>query len=493
MNRTASLFEPHEIGSRVGKAEFEAALPELRVRLLNAQFDLRVADFSVLLLLAGDDLQGVDELLDVLHEWMDARYMGTHVFQRPTERGLERPHLFRYWSALPPRGCIGIYVGGWAAEAVREAVEEREDGVDRRRLEHIRRFEQTLVADGTLLLKVWVHLPKAEQRKRLKKAKKDPDQARLPDGAWQLNDDYPLAIEASAELLSETDSADAPWMIVEGTDARHRNLSVARALAAALEARLAAPRGTPIPSPALPAPPDLLATVDLTAELAVDAYRKQRDELQGRLWRLWREARAANRSAVLVFEGWDAAGKGGCIRRITGPLEARDYRVVPIGAPSEEERAHHYLWRFWRQLPRAGHIVIFDRSWYGRVLVERVEGLAREDEWHRGYAEINEFEEQLDDHGIAIVKFWLHLDPDEQLRRFRAREKTPYKKYKITDEDYRNRDRWGDYVAAANEMLARTSVGHAPWHLVASTDKRWARVRVLEETCRALERIVKTS
>ncbi|MHC5023876.1 MAG: hypothetical protein ACYTGG_08180, partial [Planctomycetota bacterium] len=199
------------------------------------------------------------------------------------------------------------------------------------------------------------------------------------------------------------------------------------------------------------------------------------------------QARDAGVTTVLVFEGWDAAGKGGVIRRITGSMSAADYTVVPIAAPTDEERDHHYLWRFWRKLPRAGRMIIFDRSWYGRVLVERVEGFARPDEWRRAYAEINDFEQQLAGRGYVVQKFWLHLDPDEQLRRFESRAKTPYKKYKLTDEDYRNRERWDDYVAAANEMIARTSAREAPWHVIPANDKRWARVETLKILCAALQ------
>ena len=201
--------------------------------------------------------------------------------------------------------------------------------------------------------------------------------------------------------------------------------------------------------------------------------------LQGRLARLSRLANRQGRSTVAVFEGWDAAGKGGAIRRLTAPLDARLYRVTPIAAPTDEERAHHYLWRFWRAIPRAGLVSIYDRSWYGRVLVERVEGFAREDEWSRAYLEINDFEEQLARFGIIVVKYWLHISPEEQLRRFREREKTAWKRHKITEEDWRNRKRWSAYETAVGDMVARTSTAHAPWTLVPANDKKVARVEVL--------------
>jgi AMP-polyphosphate phosphotransferase len=216
-------------------------------------------------------------------------------------------------------------------------------------------------------------------------------------------------------------------------------------------------------------------------------YDKQLEHLQGRLNALFAKLKKRGRSAIAMFEGWDAAGKGGAIRRVTGALDARDYRVIPIAAPTDEEKQHHYLWRFWRHLPGHGGMSIYDRSWYGRVLVERVEGFCREDEWQRAYNEINDFEEQLVERGIVVAKFWLHIDPNEQLRRFKEREKTEFKRYKITEEDYRNRSKWPEYAVAVHDMVERTSTDIAPWHLVGANDKRVARLDVLEHLCHRIE------
>jgi polyphosphate kinase 2 (PPK2 family) len=236
---------------------------------------------------------------------------------------------------------------------------------------------------------------------------------------------------------------------------------------------------------------NVVASVDLSSSIGYDEYKEELRDLQERLRETAERARRKGVSAVFAFEGWDAAGKGGAIRRIMAALDARDYRTVPVAAPTEEEKAHHYLWRFWRQIPRDGQIVLFDRTWYGRVLVERVEGFARDDEWRRAYAEINDFEDQLVEHGMVVCKFWLHISADEQLRRFEAREKTPYKKYKIGEEDYRNRGKWDEYVAAIDEMVARTSSPLAPWHLIPASDKRFARVAILRTVCEALRAGVK--
>jgi polyphosphate kinase 2 (PPK2 family) len=231
----------------------------------------------------------------------------------------------------------------------------------------------------------------------------------------------------------------------------------------------------------------VLDLVDLTKTLDDAAYEKKLGRYWRRLAKLSRKSHRVGLSAVVAFEGWDAAGKGGVIRRLTKPLDAARYRVVPTAAPTEEERAHHYLWRFWRRLPRAGHWTLFDRSWYGRVLVERLEGFASEEEWRRAYSEINDFEELIVHRGLLLLKFWIHISPEEQLRRFKAREKVPFKKYKITPEDYRNRERWNAYELAAEEMVQRTSTGYARWHLVPGNDKRWARIQVLKVVCRELE------
>jgi polyphosphate kinase 2 (PPK2 family) len=228
--------------------------------------------------------------------------------------------------------------------------------------------------------------------------------------------------------------------------------------------------------------------VDLTERIEPKAYSRELKSLQSRLnalsWKTWER----KKTCVALFEGWDAAGKGGAIRRVNRALDARLYRVVQIAAPTDEERAHHYLWRFWRGLPRAGHITLYDRSWYGRVMVERVEGLAHEEDWRRSYREINAFEEQLCDHGITLLKFWMHISPEEQLRRFREREQTPHKAHKITEEDWRNREKWDEYRAAVNEMVAKTSTSEAPWTLVAGDDKRLARVQVLRTFVEAFEK-----
>jgi polyphosphate:AMP phosphotransferase len=342
-----------------------------------------------------------------------------------------------------------------------------------------------------------MHLGREPQKKRLQSLEKDPLQSwRVTKQDWKHWKMYGDFVSAAERIIARTSTAHAPWKIIEGADRRFRSLEVGTRLLEAITGRLAEsaePETGPDPAPATDESVSgsrilVLSSLDLTRKLEKKDYTRRRDELQARLNLLHRKARDRKITAALVFEGWDAAGKGGAIRRITPALDARDYRVIQIGAPSDEEKAHHYLWRFWRHLSRAGRFMIFDRSWYGRVLVERVEGFARQREWQQAYKEINDFEEQLVEHGIVLVKFWLHISPEEQERRFQARAKIPFKRWKLTAEDWRNREKWGRYELAVNDMVERTSTPIAPWVLVEAEDKRYARVKVLESVCEALER-----
>lgn len=490
------MFEAVEIGNTLSKDAYKAQIPDLRVDLINAQYDLQAADFPVIILLAGNDRIGCNALLHTLHDLMDSRYMQTNALGHVTPEELEHPRFWRYWRALPQRGQIGVFLGAWPLNAIHDYMNGslKKSGLERR-LEHIRRFEQDLVADGALLLKFWLHLPKRVFKKRLKAAKKNPREVwQIEAEDWQAYKVYDKAIKVAEHVVRQTDTGEAPWQLIESTDARYRDATVGQAILAALSQRLHRPDDDREPKRtsvstgcdhhALPS--TILDTVDLSKSLSRSDYRHQRTTYQGQLNRLSDRAAAQGLSSVIVFEGWDAAGKGGVIRRLTAAMDPEIYHVFPVSAPTPEELAHPYLWRFWRRLPRAGDVTIFDRSWYGRVLVERVEGFASVSEWQRAYSEINDFEEQLCDSGIVLLKFWLHIDPDEQLRRFQDRETMPYKKYKITEEDYRNRDQWPLYEQAVHDMILRTSTEYAPWYLIPSNNKRWARIEVLKTYCQAL-------
>ena len=493
------MLEVSEVGNKVSKEEFKAAVPELRLGLINAQYDLREADFPVIIWIAGDDRIAANETVNRLNEWMDSRFADTRVFADPTPEEDERPALWRLWRSLPPKGRASFFVGGLMRAANMRAEGEIGEPEFSTWLRHISEMQDALVADGALILKFFLHTPAKVQRKKLKKAEKDPESGwQVDDRDWAALDQMGPVLPIAERILRETSGPGAPWVIVESTNARYRDITVARTILAAIEARLAAPaanNGGPAVAESVfgdfDSAANVLSGVDLTQKLERDEYKAQLAEQQAKLHKLSIEARKRGVSTVLAFEGWDAAGKGGVIRRVTQALEAGDYRVIPVAAPTEEERKYHYLWRFWRSLPQSGKFVIFDRTWYGRVLVERLEGFATPAEWQRAYDEINDFESQLVERGYYVAKFWLHVSPEEQLARFQAREETSYKKHKITEEDYRNRERWDDYVKAVDQMVLRTTSDRAPWHVIPADNKQFARVATLKAINKGLARALR--
>jgi polyphosphate:AMP phosphotransferase len=480
------MWETAELGLKISKAEYEAQVPGLRYELLKAQRQLRETPIPVVVVLAGDDGPARDQVLDRLYEWLDARYLDVHAADRPTDEEKARPPFWRIWRVLPPRGEIGIYLGGGYYGLFKREFSGKGKTRQSFQVDSVRHFERMLVDDGALFLKFFLHLPPDEFRKRDKKKK-------LYEWTAKDRREYERFGEHRARiasLLHRTSQPGARWEVIDCTDRRHRDITVAHTLLKALWRRfkhLADGRTEPAVSlPALEGR-SALAGVDLSATIDRASYEEQLGKLQTRVRKLSRRARRKGRSSVLVFQGWDAAGKGGAIRRLIRPMDARNYRVIPIGAPTDEEKAHHYLWRFWRHVPADGRMAIFDRSWYGRVLVERVEGFATEAEWQRAYDEINDFESQLTDHGIRLAKFWMHISPDEQLRRFEERQNTPHKQHKITGEDWRNRENRVAYEQAVDEMVARTSTDAAPWTIIPANSKHYARIEVLKHVRDLLE------
>jgi AMP-polyphosphate phosphotransferase len=481
------LFESAEIGHKLAKAVYEREEPKLRQRLLALQYQLlEKGDFPVVILVNGVDGAGKGETVNLFNEWMDPRHIRTRAFGPPTDAERERPEMWRFWRELPPKGHIGILFGSWYTDPILQRVMGHEKRAQfELRLEQIRHFERMLVSEGALLLKLWFHLSKKAQKKRLKALSSRKETAwRVGPGDWERFEHYDEFIDVCEDALRETSTGEAPWEVIEGSDHEYRSLTAGRLLQDTLAARLKGKR--PALSP--PAPPPtapldgrtLLTSFDYKRKLDREAYGRRLVKLQADVNRLTRSKKMRERSVVMVFEGMDAAGKGSTIRRITQAMDARFYRVVPIAAPTDEERAQPYLWRFWRHIPAHGQAMIFDRSWYGRVLVERVEGFCTELDWMRAYHEINDFEEQLADAGAIVVKFWLAISSPEQLRRFKAREATPYKRFKITDEDWRNRKKWPAYERAVNDMIERTSTDPAPWNLIASDDKLFSRIETIE-------------
>jgi polyphosphate:AMP phosphotransferase len=480
----------------MSKQAFKAQVLLLREELVDVQQRLRQADFPVLVLFSGVEAAGKSETMNLLHEWMDPRWLHAHAYGAPSDEERERPDHWRFWRDLPPKGQVGILMNAWYAAPIDARAHGRiTPPVFRAELARIARLERLLTDDGALVLKFMMQLDRETQHVRLKALERDPlTRWRVTAEQWRQARFYDGIVAAEATAVALTDASQAPWIVVDGSDERQRSLVVARAIRDRVSRRLdelalarpvrrvnaVAPvlrrtsRAAPIRSRR-----SSLQALDMARSIDKAKYETALAAAQGRLNLLQRKASRKGISTIAVFEGWDAAGKGGAIRRVTSALDAREYKVIPIAAPTDEERAQHYLWRFWRHLSRAGRISIFDRSWYGRVLVERVEGFAREDEWRRAYAEINDFERELLARGIVLVKFWVHITKDEQLRRFDERERLAHKRWKLTDEDWRNRKRWKAYERAVDEMVARTSPPAAPWTLVEGNDKNYARLKVL--------------
>ena len=505
------MFETAEVGAKLHDDVFRKLKDRLRIELIELQQRLRAADVPVVIMLSGVKGAGVIDTVNLLNTWMDPRWIATTVFDEPSDEERERPLFWRYWRSLPAAGTIGLYPGGWYQDPIAALCSKRISRAEfDEQLLRIKAFEQTLAEEGALILKFWLHLSKHEQTKQLAKVGKDPLVGlHASDSSWNVPDSYNTYLRTAGFGIRATMSGKAPWFIVEGGDANFRRASVLSTLTERLAKHLKqraetrvrqskllakerkrddkqsrkarkAKKKTKAAGPLRAPVRRVLDTLNMKTTMSSRDYAEGFHREQVRLHELQRRARAAGLSTVLVFEGWDAAGKGGAIRRMTFALNARDYRIVPIAAPTDEERAHHYLWRFWRHLGRAGRMTIFDRSWYGRVLVERVEHLAPEEAWMRAYAEINDFEAQLAENKTVIVKVWLHLTKDEQLQRFKQRSKAEYKKWKLTEDDWRNRDKWDAYEDAVNDMVSRTSTTAAPWTLIAANDKRYARVKILK-------------
>ena len=484
-------------GRRLTHLEFEHELPKLQDRLLDAQFELRQKkDRAVVLIVTGIPAAGRSEVVNELLEWLDPKLVTVYGFKAPNTIERERPPLWRYWRIMPPRGQIAVLHAGWYQDVLHEAVKCDGDSRKlppqlRRAVERIRRLEHMLTHDAVAVVKVHLHVAPATQSKRLRKLQRDKTTRWrvTAEDRWMARH-YAKVERAFEQCLHATEQPAAPWHLIDGTDSQHRALETGRTLLAGIAGALPTGKGHgPFPArsrPRLTAKSPVSST-HAGAALADDDYEEELEALRGRLALLSRRGKFSRHAVVVVFEGMDASGKGGAIRRITSALDARQYRVVPISAPTAEEIARPYLWRFWFHLPPRGNYTIFDRSWYGRVLVERVRGFAQRPDWQRAYEEINEFERQLAEHGLVVAKFWLAVSPAEQLERFKERDRNPLKRFKVDPEDWINRKHWPAYETAASEMLARTQTPHAPWTVVPADDKRYARLTVLRALADRIE------
>jgi len=490
------MLEKIDLKRSVSKEEYKALSKKLREQLSVLQQQVLKKKLPVIVLFEGWGAAGKGKLISDLILNFDPRWCKVHSVTQPTELERRKPVLWRYWNFVPKAGDFSVLDRSWYMDVSTAPLEEDLSAEElTRRLDSINTLERELTDAGYLIIKFFVHITKKEQKERFEKLAKDHNtQWRVTEQDWKRNRQYDKYCESFDEMIGYTDTTAAPWNLLSGMDLRAAALAVFEAVVARVtEALNRSPEpGASAEEPIRPGsypflPMPKLSEVPLNHTLEQDEYRKRVDDLQDRLRELHSELYLKKIPVILAFEGWDAAGKGGTIRRVAKALDPRGYQVVPIASPTPDEAARHYLWRFWKNLPRDGHVAIFDRTWYGRVLVERVEGFCSENDWKRAYREINEFERELADWGAVILKFWLQIDKDEQLRRFQARQNNPEKSWKITDEDWRNRSKWDQYEACVNDMLKYTSVKYAPWHIIESQDKKFGRIQTLDLITKAIE------
>jgi len=412
----------------------------------------------------------------------------------PTEEERRKPFLYRYFVKIPEAGKFCFLDSGWMDEVTRGCLHgELKEKEYKKRIDSIKRFERQLTDNGYLVMKFFFHISQKEQEKRLKHLQEDKSTSwRVSDNDLWQNKHYEKCVKVYDQYLNDTNVSTSPWYIVDAQNKKWAQLQVLETLVSGIETALMnSAMAVPLLQNVFPIEKiPKLSEIPLDKTLTEEAYKKELNELQAKLRMLHNELYRKKIPVVIAYEGWDAAGKGGNIKRLTGALDPRGYEVHPIASPEPHEKARHYLWRFWNRLPKTGHVAIFDRTWYGRVMVERLEGFCSENDWQRAYNEINEFEKELSDWGAVIIKFWVQIDKDVQLERFTDRQNTPEKQWKITDEDWRNREKWDLYETAVNEMMKKTNTAYAPWHVLESNDKKYARIKALKIVIEEIEKVL---
>jgi AMP-polyphosphate phosphotransferase len=490
------VLEKIELDKSISKQEYKSLAKQLRRELSALQQQVLKQKLPVIILFEGWGASGKGELISDLILNFDPRWCTVHSVTQPTKLERRKPILWRYWNFIPKAGSFSVLDRSWYMDVSTARLEEHVSTEElTRRLNSINTLERQLTDAGYLIIKFFIHISKKEQKKRLQMLAKDRNtQWRVTEQDWKRNRQYDKYRAAFDEMIGYTNTTASPWHLLSGTDRRAAALDVFKAVIGRVTQALNRPTvNQPIRKPIWPGsysflPMPKLSEVSLDRTLSRDEYHKRLEKEQKRLRQLHSELYLKKIPVILAFEGWDAAGKGGTIRRVAKALDPRGYQVIPIASPTPDEAARHYLWRFWKNLPRDGHVAIFDRTWYGRVLVERVEGFCTEDEWQRAYREINEFEQELSDWGAVILKFWLQISKEEQLRRFQARQNNPEKQWKITQEDWRNRSKWDQYETCVNDMLKYTATKNAPWHIIAAQDKKFGRIQTLELINNAIEK-----
>lgn len=481
------MLDKLDLSKTTDETSYDKSLDDLKERLGVLQRTLRDQKVPTIIIIEGWNTAGITMAVHEIVHALDPRGYALHAIEKPTEEERAHPFLWRFWLRIPPRGRIALFARSWYSRAITDEMQKHSwQKTLKGRINQINTFERQLADDGTVIIKFFLHISKEEQKLRLEERERNPLTAWLvTPSIWNIHRHYDDSLALIDDFLEKTDTSYAPWTLVEATDRKYAILKICSTIVKVLEKRAGAgaegkqkkQKGREIVKPKKNpqkrhSHPDKVFTKD---ELQETLATLQIEMLELHYLLFKRKI-----PLMIVYEGWDAAGKGGNITRITRFMNPLGYYVIPISAPTEHEKEYHYLRRFIKHFPTGGDIAVFDRSWYGRVLVERVEKYCTEPDWQRAYQEINEMEEDfLYSSGGGIVKFWLEISKDEQLKRFQQRASDPQKIYKITEEDWRNREKWDLYDEAIDEMLARTSTEAAPWTVIESDDKWFARVKAL--------------
>ncbi len=479
-------------GTKPSDEEIDSRLEKARIELAGKQLAIKEKKLPVLVIFDGWGSAGKGSVLGKVIKSLDPRFFKTETLSKPTEDDLRRPFLYKYFKRIPEGGKFSFFDGSWMDDITRSyltgEISEEEYSSN---LTSIKRFERQLSDNGYLVVKFFFHIKRKEQKKRLKELEKNNSTGWRVEkwDKWQ-NKHYKKCLETYDRYLDATNQFVAPWYFVDSKSRKWAELQVTEILVKSIDIALEnTGRAVPLLQNTFPLEHiPKLADIPLDKKIEPEKYKEKLDKLQHRLSELHNEIYLRKIPVVIAYEGWDAAGKGGNIKRLTSALDPRGFEVHPIASPEPHEKNRHYLWRFWTRLPKDGHIAIFDRTWYGRVMVERLEGFCSENDWQSAYNEINEFEKELTDWGAIVIKFWVQIDKDTQLKRFTDRQNTPEKQWKITDEDWRNREKWDLYEKAIDEMIEKTSTVSAPWHVLESNDKYYARIKALTVVIEEIEK-----
>ena len=496
------MLEQIDLTRKMDKEEYRKKMEEMTPHLARLQRACKELGIPVMIVFEGFGAAGKGVQIGKLISALDPRGFHVHAINGESPEEQMRPFLWRFWTKTPAKGRIAIFDRSW----YRRVLVDRFDGLTTEQelayaYEEINSFERQLTDGGYVIIKLFLCIDKKEQKKRFHKLMESKSSAwRVSEGDLKRNKEYGRYKEMNEEMLQKTDSDYAPWTIVEATQREFATVKIYSAVIRCLEAKIQELRRRreeeARPQPRVESQwtdEDTLKTsslnsVDLTLSYTREEYKEKLDRLQNRIQELHGELYRRRIPVILGFEGWDAGGKGGAIKRLTAKMDPRGYQVNPTSAPNDLERSHHYLWRFWNNVPKKGHIAIFDRTWYGRVMVERIEGFCTTEEWQRAYHEMNDMEANWVHSGAIVRKFWLQIDKE---RRFKERMENPDKQWKITDEDWRNREKWDQYEQAVDEMLVRTSTTYAPWIIVEGNSKYYARIKVLQSVVDAIEERLK--